>query len=339
MTLPDRILLAHGAGGRKTRELIEELLLPSLSNEFLATLSDAAVMPRLPEGRPALTTDGFVVDPPLFPGGDLGYLSVCGTVNDLSVAGAEPLWLTWSLILEEGLETSLLRTCLEGAVRAAREAGVRIVAGDTKVVPRGKGDRLFITTAGLGVVPPGRELGDHRVLPGDVILATGPLGDHGATIMASRHGMSGAALRSDCAPLNGLLSALLASGAEVHSLHDPTRGGALVTCHEVCARTGLRMVLEEAHLPVRPEVAALCELLGLAPVAMPCEGRALIWLKESDAPRAIEALRSHPLGRGACAIGRAEVPRKDRSPVAMRTPTGEERPLDLRAGADLPRIC
>ncbi len=339
MNPPERILLAHGSGGRMTRRLVQDLFLPALQNPYLSPLSDAALLPELPPGRPALTTDAFVVDPPVFPGGDLGYLSVCGTVNDLAVAGARPLWLTWALILEEGAEGSFLRTCVEGAARAAREAGVALVAGDTKVVPRGKGDRLYAVTAGLGHLPPGRDAGDHRIRPGDAILATGPLGDHGATILACRHKMAGEGLRSDCAPLSLLMEGLWSGGLELHAAHDPTRGGVLVTCHEVASRSGLRLVLDETALPVRSETRAVCDLLGLSPLSLPCEGRALLWVAEEDADRALDRLRAHPSGAGAVRIGVVEAARPGASPVALTTLSGEVRPLDLLSGTDLPRIC
>jgi hydrogenase expression/formation protein HypE len=335
----DGILLGHGSGGRLTRDLVRDEFLPRLDNPFLATLSDAAVLEELPAGRPALTTDAFVVDPPVFPGGDLGYLSVCGTVNDLAVAGARPLWLTWALILEEGLDAELLRTVADGAARAAEEAGVKLVAGDTKVVPRGKGDRVFAVTAGLGVVPPGRELGDAHVRPGDAVVATGTLGDHGATVLACRHALDPGALVSDCAPLAALVEAALASGADVHSVHDPTRGGAATTCCEVAARAGVRIVLEERELPVRREAAAACELLGLDPLYLACEGRALVWVAGGDAERLLDALHAHPLGEGARRVGTVEPARRGGAPVVLRTEIGGERPLDLLSGADLPRIC
>jgi hydrogenase expression/formation protein HypE len=337
--LPERVLLAHGAGGRLTRELISRTFLPALANPFLATLSDAAVLPALPPGRPALTTDAFVVDPPLFPGGDLGYLSVCGTVNDLAMAGARPLWLTWALILEEGAEGALIRACLEGTARAAAEAAVAVVAGDTKVVPRGKGDGIYAVTAGLGVVPPGRDLGDHRVEVGDAILVSGPVGDHGATIMACRHSLASATLRSDCAPVAGLSEALLASGVEVRSLHDPTRGGVIAVCHETAERSGRRLVLDEAAVPVRPEVQAVCGLLGLDPLGLPCEGRFLAWVAGGDADRALAALRAHPQGREAAVIGRVEARAAGQVPVVLATRVGGSRPLDLLSGSELPRIC
>lgn len=339
MKRDDTILLAHGSGGRMTQALVRERFLPALGNPILATLSDAAILPPLPEGRPAFTTDAFVVDPPVFPGGDLGYLSVCGTVNDLSVAGARPLWLSWALILEEGLDGGLLQTCVDGAARAAAEAGVTVVAGDTKVVPAGKGDRIFAVTAGIGVVPPGRDLGDSRIVPGDVVIASGPLGDHGATVMACRHALQGARLRSDCAPLAGLAAALLGSGAAVRAMHDPTRGGLATTCHEVAGRAGVRIVLEEERVPVRPEVSAVCDLLGLDPFYVACEGRFLAWVAAGDADHALAALRAHPQGREAAVVGTVEAAREGAPPVVVRTTVGSLRPLDLLSGTDLPRIC
>jgi hydrogenase expression/formation protein HypE len=335
----DRILLGHGAGGRLSHELVTETILPAFDNPFLATLSDSAVLEALPPGRPALTTDGFVVDPPVFPGGDLGYLSVCGTVNDLSVAGAKPLWLTLALILEEGLERELLDTFVQGAARAAREAGVLLVAGDTKVVPRGKGDRAYAVTTGLGIVPPGREVSDRKLRPGDVVLASGTLGDHGATILASRHELSAPELRSDCAPLASLVATLFDAGIDVHSMHDPTRGGVATTCYEAAVRSGVRMVLDEELLPVRGDVRAVCDLLGLEPLYLACEGRALVWVAPEDEARALAALRSHPLGRGATRIGTVLERTDGRSPLLLRTNLGIDRPLDMLSGLDLPRIC
>jgi hydrogenase expression/formation protein HypE len=335
----DRILLAHGGGGRLTHELVKSAFLPSLNNPSLDLLSDAALLPELPPGRPALTTDAFVVDPPVFPGGDLGYLSVCGTVNDLAVSGARPLWLTWALILEEGLEMGMLETFVAGAARAAAEANIEIVAGDTKVVPKGKGDKAYATTAGLGVVPPGLDLGDHRVSPGDALIVSGPIAEHGATVVACRHQIAGENLRSDCAPLGSLIAALLESGAEVHSMHDPTRGGVATTCNEVCSRRPLRMVLEEDSVPVSPQVSAVCQVLGLDPLYVACEGRVLAWVAELDAEKALKALQAHPQGSHAALIGRVEERTPGLPPVTIRTRFGVERPLDYLAGTDVPRIC
>jgi hydrogenase expression/formation protein HypE len=336
---PDRLLLAHGSGGRLTHELVTGTFLPALQNPFLESLSDAAILPELPPGRPALTTDGFVVDPPVFPGGDLGYLSVCGTVNDLAVAGARPLWLTWGLILEEGADGDLITTCAEGTARAASEAGVQIVAGDTKVVPRGKGDRIYAVTAGLGVVPPGREVSDRRIEEGDVVIASGPLGDHGATIMAARHGLGADELRSDAAPLSGLIESIFDAGIDVHTMHDPTRGGVLTVCNEVAERSGRRIVLTETAIPVRPQVRAVCEVLGLQILGLACEGRVLAWVPADQAARALEAFRRHPQGRDAAVFARVEGSVDNQVPVVMETEVGSTRPLDMLSGTDLPRIC
>ncbi len=336
---PETLLLAHGSGGRLTHDLVEGTFLPALDNPFLQPLSDSAILPELPAGRPALTTDGFVVDPPVFPGGDLGYLSVCGTVNDLTVAGARPCWLTWALILEEGADGELIQRCAEGAARAADEAGVQIVAGDTKVVPRGKGDRIYAVTAGLGVVPPAREVTDSRIAVGDVVIASGPLGDHGATIMAARHSLDAAGLTSDCAPLNGLVESLFDAGIDVHSMHDPTRGGALTVCNEVAERSSTRIVLTETAVPVRPQVRAVCELLGLEVLWLACEGRVLTWVAADQADAAIDAFRSHPAGRDAAVFARVEERREGAAPVVMETEVGSTRPLDMLSGSDLPRIC
>jgi hydrogenase expression/formation protein HypE len=337
--VPDRVLLAHGGGGHLTRRLVEELFLPALHNEHLATLTDSAVLPELPPGRPALTTDAFVVDPPIFAGGDLGGLSICGTVNDLAMSGARPMWLTWALILEEGADGELLETCVRGAASAAEEAGVMVVAGDTKVVPRGKGDGLFAVTAGFGVVPPDRDLSDVHIAPRDAVLVSGPIGDHGATVLAHRHDLLSTGLRSDCAPLGGLIDQLLESGAKVKALHDPTRGGVVTVCHEVAGRSGAKVVIDETAVPVRREVTGVCDLLGLDPLALACEGRVLAWVAAEDADRALRALRSHPLGTDAAIIGRMEEADAGSPPVVMKTRIGGERPLDLLSGLDLPRIC
>lgn len=335
----DRVLLGHGAGGRLTGELVRDVFLPALKNPELERLSDSAVLPELPPGRPALTTDAFVVDPLIFPGGDLGYLSVCGTVNDLAVAGAVPRSLTWALILEEGLSSETLHVLTDGAARAAAEAGISIVAGDTKVVPRGKGGGAYAVTAGLGVVPPGRESGDQLVRPGDVVVVSGPVGDHGATVMAARHDLTGDTLRSDCVPVASLIAAVFESGVTPHAMHDPTRGGLATTLNEVAARAGVRVELEESALPIRPPVTAVCDLLGLDPLYLACEGRVVFVVSEQDEPQLRAVLADHEHGQGAATIGRVRPPREHGVPVLMRTKVGGTRPLDLLSGMDLPRIC
>ncbi|BCW93882.1 MAG: hydrogenase expression/formation protein HypE [Thermoanaerobaculum sp.] len=331
-----KIVLAHGGGGRLTRELVKSLFLPPLANDCLNELADAAVLPPV-SGHLAFTTDAFVVDPPIFPGGDLGYLSVCGTVNDLAMVGARPLALSWALILEEGAEEGFLRTVVEGAARACREVGVSIVAGDTKVVPRGKGDRAFVTTAGVGAVQ-SVPLSDRLVVPGDEVLVSGPVGDHGATVLAARHGLGGE-LASDVAPLWPLVERLLASGVEVHALHDPTRGGVATVCYEVAERTGLRVELEETAIPVRPAVKAVMEVLGLDPLYVACEGRFLAFVAAGESEKALSVLREHPLGQQAQLVGAVRQRQPGEAPVVLRTAFGTLRPLDLLSGAELPRIC
>ena len=335
----DRILMGHGAGGRMTAELVRELFLEHIGNEYLEPLDDAAVLPPLPPGRPALTTDAFVVSPALFPGGNLGHLAVTGTVNDLSMSGARPLWITWGVILEEGVEAALVETCVRGAAEAAETAGVRLVAGDTKVVPRGAGDGIYAVTAGLGIVPPGRELGDTRLRPGDAIVLTGTLGDHGAAIMAARHGLGAGELLSDCAPLAAMIEALWEGGVHPRSMHDPTRGGLATVAVEVAVRSGLRMELDEPAIPVRRETRAVCEILGLDPLYLACEGRAVLWIAPDELEPCLDLLRQHPLGKEAAVIGQVGDAFGAGSPVVLRTRSGGLRPLDMLSGAGLPRIC
>lgn len=340
MSRDAKILLAHGNGGRLTGELVRELFLPALSNPALSGLSDAAVLDGLGDARPALTTDAFIIDPPVFPGGDIGYLSICGTVNDLAVAGARPRWLTWALIVEEGTDRELLSAITAGAARAAEEAGVEVVAGDTKVVPRGKGDGVFAITSGLGLVPAGREVGDHLVRSGDIVIASGPLGDHGAAVLARRHGLEQGELVSDCGPVNALTEALLEAGVQVRAMHDPTRGGVATVCHEVATRAGVRIVLEQAALPIRPQVRGIMEILGIDPLYLACEGRCLAWVAPEDAGRALEIWRELPRGHEAARIGRVEPQERDGGvPLVLETEFKTPRPLDLLSGADLPRIC
>lgn len=339
MKIPERILLAHGAGGRLSHELIEGLFVPAFANPELEDLDDAAILPELPPGRVAITTDGHVVDPPIYPGGDLGSLSVNGTVNDLVMVGAEPLYLSWALIMEEGLAGERLQQFVESARKAALEAGVSVVAGDTKTVPRGKGDGVYAVSAGIGVVPPGRRVNDRRIEAGDVILLTGTAADHGATIMALRHGLEGPGLCSDCAALNGLMAPLWKAGLDIHAMHDPTRGGIATTSNEAASRCGSRFLLEAPAIPIAPGVHAVCEILGLDEVYLASEGRALIWLPREQAERALEILHAQPLGKQAARIGEVFPMEAGHAPVELRTLSGSLRPLDLLSGMDLPRIC
>ncbi len=334
-----QILLAHGAGGRLTGDLVRKAFVPKFGSSVLNKLGDSAILPELPAGRPAFSTDGFVVEPNIFPGGDLGEISVCGTVNDLAVAGATPMWLSWALILEEGLAADKLNTFVQSAKQAADFANVQIVCGDTKVVPRGKGDEAYVVTAGIGVVPPERDLGDENMRPGDVVVASGPLGDHGATILACRHDLAGGELKSDCGPVNRLTQAVFDEGIDVRVMHDPTRGGAATTCNEAASASGHRIILEADQIPVRTATKGVCELLGMDPLYLACEGRVLAWVPEAQADRLVAAWRQFPEGEGAAVIGSVHERGPGQVPVTLRTGFGVERPLDLLSGTDLPRIC
>jgi hydrogenase expression/formation protein HypE len=335
----ERILLGHGSGGRLSAELIEKLILPALDNPALRALDDQAVL-SLGEGAPriALTTDSYVVSPIFFPGGDIGTLAVNGTINDLAVGGARPLALSLALILEEGLPIADLERVIASVKTAAARAGVPVVTGDTKVVGRGSGDQLFINTSGVGLVPAGITLGSARVQPGDAIVLSGPIAEHGIAILALRHGLSlGGDLSSDTAPLYELVRALLSASPGVHAMRDPTRGGVAATLVEIASRRRLGIEIEEARVPVREVVRGAAELLGLDPLLVANEGKLVAFLPEEQADRALEALRAHPLGLDAARIGRVVAEHPGR--VVARTAVGGERLIDLPYAEPLPRIC
>jgi len=331
----EKVSLAHGSGGLATARLVREVFVETFADPELDRLEDQARIV-LPEGQPVFTTDAFVVDPVFFPGGDIGRLAVCGTVNDLAVGGARPLYLGCAFILEEGLALADLRRIAESMKRAADEAGVRLVTGDTKVVPRGAADRVFITTSGVGVVPPGLDLGAHRLRPGDRILVSGPLGDHGAAVVDAR-GELGLEhdIVSDCQPLADLVEALV-SQVPVHALRDPTRGGLAAVLNEWAQASGLDLTVEEAAVPVRNAVRGLCELLGLDPLYLACEGRVVAAVPSAAADAALALLRRHPRGREAARIGEVN---GAGGTVILETPIGGRRLLDLPVGEPLPRIC
>lgn len=330
--MDDIITLDYGSGGKKTAALIDEIIVPALGNAALNSLGDGAVL----EGGLAFSTDSFVVSPLFFPGGDIGKLSVCGTVNDLAMCGAEPKYLSLALIIEEGLPAEDLRRVVASIKSAAEAAGVQIVTGDTKVVERGRGDGLYINTAGIGLVKyPG--LGPDKMRPGDAVLLSGTAGDHGAAVMLARDGLMEGEIRSDCAALNGLAFALLGSGAQVRVLRDPTRGGVATTLCEFAESAKLGIELDEAAIPVRRDVSAACALLGLDPLYCANEGKMLAVVAPEDAQAALAALRSRPEGENAAIIGRVTVERPGR--VALRTAAGGARLLQKLAGAQLPRIC
>jgi len=342
----ERIVMGHGSGGRLTQQLIESIFYPLLDNPVLAVGDDSAlpgpdsgqVAEQLGEGRLALTTDAHMVSPLEFPGGDIGRLAVCGTVNDLAVVGARPLWITAAFMLEEGLETALLTRIVASMRKAADEAGVIVVAGDTKVAERGKVDGLYITTAGAGWVPGGRQASGRHALPGDAVLLSGTLGDHGIAVLAARGELAFETdLTSDVASLHTLVETLYASGAEVHAMRDPTRGGLAAALNEIACQSGVRIVLEEDTLPVRPEVEGACEMLGFDALEVANEGKLVALVPADQAERALEALRGHPLGSEAALIGRVEA--ADRPEVHLHTAIGGTRIVERPAGELLPRIC
>lgn len=338
MTAPDRVLLGHGSGGRLTAELIARLFVPAFDNPALAALEDQATLPMPAGGRLAVTTDAFVVRPLFFPGGDIGALAVHGTVNDLAVGGAVPLYLTAAFILEEGLPLDDLRRIVASMRRACAEAGVKLVAGDTKVVDRGKGDGVFITTTGVGVVPAGRSLSIAAARPGDRVLVSGALGDHGVAILSVREGIEfETALHSDTAPLAGLTEAMLAACPSVRCMRDPTRGGLSAALNELAAASRVGVELDEAALPLRPEVRGACELLGLDPLYVASEGKLLAVAPPGDAEALLAAMRRHPLGRDAALVG--TVVEGHPGVVTLRSVVGGERVVALLAGEQLPRIC
>ena len=333
-----RVDLTHGSGGRAMAQLIGEIFRDSFDNDLLAQGNDQAVFDP-PPGRLAMTTDGYVVSPLFFPGGDIGSLAVHGTVNDLAMAGAKPLHLSASFILEEGFPLADLHRIAQSMGAAAREAGVKIVTGDTKVVERGKADGVFISTTGIGAVPDGLHLSGDRTRPGDAILVSGSIGDHGVAIMSCRENLSfGTEILSDSAALHGLVAAMVArAGAGLRLMRDPTRGGVAATLNEIAQQSGVGMLLSEAAIPVRPQVAAACELLGLDPLNVANEGRLIAIAAPEAAPALLEAMRAHPLGVDAALIGEV-VEDADRF-VQMTTGFGGGRIVDWLAGEQLPRIC
>ena len=332
----DRVTIAHGGGGTRMQELLRETIFPLLGEEILLDAEDAACLD-LPPGRVALTTDSFVVKPLFFPGVDIGKLSVCGTVNDLAMVGAKPLYLTLGLILEEGLEFETLEKVLGSIAAWARAAGVSVVAGYTKVVERGMADGMYVNTAGVGVIPAGRSITIAGAEPGDVLIVNGFVGDHGIAVLKNREGFNFELdLESDCAPLSGLMEEMLGAGT-VHALRDPTRGGLAAALKEMATASGLAFELVEEDIPVREGVRAICEMLGLEPLFVANEGKLLAAVPEADAAGVIEAMRRDPLGREARTVGHVVEGKKGR--VRLRTPLGSERLLRMPSGEQLPRIC
>jgi len=334
----DTVQLAHGAGGRMMSELIDRIFIPCFSNEILSRMEDQAALPLPSEGRLVFTTDSFVVHPLSFPGGDIGDLAVNGTVNDLAMSGAKALYLSAGFIIEEGLPIADLHAIALSMRRAADLAGVQIVTGDTKVVGRGHGDKVFINTSGIGILPPSLNLSVSSIRPGDRIILSGTLADHGMAIMVKREGLSfNSDIRSDSAALNGLVENMIACGAEIHAMRDPTRGGMAASLNEFADRSRVGIKVDQSAVPVREDVRAACEVLGIDPFMVANEGKLLAAVAPDSAELLLHTMRQHPLGREAAIV--AEVVDSHPGIVTLKTALGVERILEMPLGEQLPRIC
>jgi hydrogenase expression/formation protein HypE len=334
--MADRILLAHGSGGQLMHDLIKKSFVSTLSNPILEKLDDSAVFDL--SGRLAFTTDSYVVSPIFFPGGDIGKLAVCGTVNDLSMTGAVPLYLSLSFIIEEGLLLADLTKIVNSIGEAAAEAGVKIVTGDTKVVDKGSADKLFINTSGVGIVPQGVDISGANARPGDKVIVSGTLGDHGMAVLSQREGIRfQMPVPSDCAPLNKMVAEMLATGAEIHCLRDPTRGGLATTLNEFAQQSRVGIRLDELSIPVNPAVLGACELLGFDPLYVANEGKLVAVVAPDDADRVMAAMRQNKYGQKAVVIG--EVVGEHPGRVVLKTRLGASRIVDVLVGELLPRIC
>jgi hydrogenase expression/formation protein HypE len=332
-----RVDMSHGGGGRAMAQLIDELFARAFDNDWLRQGNDGACLPSAP-GRMVIATDSHVVSPLFFPGGDIGCLAVHGTLNDVAMLGAAPLWLAAGFILEEGFPLADLQRIVQSMAAASREAGVPVVTGDTKVVERGKGDGVFITTTGVGIVPDGIDIGGNRARPGDAILVSGTLGDHGVAIMSVRENLSFATtIRSDTAALHGLVAAMIAAVPGIRCLRDPTRGGLATTLNEIATQSGCGMIIRERDLPIRSEVSAACEFLGLDPLYVANEGKLVAIAPAAEAAPLLAAMRAHPRGRDAALVG--EVVEDPHRFVQMDTSFGGRRNVDWLTGEQLPRIC
>jgi hydrogenase expression/formation protein HypE len=333
----DVIRLAHGSGGEASKKLIDEIVGTYLKNDIIINLDDSAVI-QVDKGRVAFTTDSYVVTPVFFPGGDIGSLAVNGTVNDLSMVGATPAAITLGLILEEGLALRDLHRILGSVRDSAQEAGVVVAGGDTKVVDRGSADGIFINTSGIGIIPEGVEISSANARPGDVIVVSGPVGDHGIAVLSKREGIAFKTdLLSDTAPLNGLVTDMLSASGSIHAMRDPTRGGLATTLNEIAEKSAVGVLIDEATVPVRAEVSQACEMLGFDPFYVANEGRLVAFVPSADADAVLGAMRRHPYGRDAAIIGKAL--ETDPGTVILNTAVGGQRILSQLSGELLPRIC
>ncbi|SDQ12059.1 hydrogenase expression/formation protein HypE [Pseudovibrio sp. Tun.PSC04-5.I4] len=332
-----RVDMTHGAGGRASAQLIDEIFMRHLDNEWLRQGNDQALF-SVPAGRMVMSVDGHVISPLFFPGGDIGSLSVHGTINDVAMSGAKPLYLSVAVILEEGFPLEQLDRIVQSMGAAARDAGVNIVTGDTKVVEKGKGDGIFITTTGVGLIPDGVCLSGNKVEPGDVILTSGSLGDHGVAIMSSRENLQfETTIQSDSAALHGLVETMIGQCPQIRCLRDPTRGGLAATLNEIAHQSSVGMRLKENAIPVKEQVKAACELLGLDPLNVANEGKLVAFCKPDQAHDLLSVMKAHPLGSDAAIIGEAVV--DDRHLVTMQTDFGGTRIVEWLSGDQLPRIC
>ena len=334
--MEDKILLAHGSGGKLSHDLVEKNFVPLFKNPLLDKLDDAAVFEL--SGQLAFTTDSYVVSPIFFPGGDIGRLAVCGTVNDLAMSGATPLYLSISLVIEEGFSLADLKKVMTSAGRAAEEAAVKIITGDTKVVNRGNADKLFVNTTGIGLVPSGVDISGSKASPGDKVILSGAIGDHGIAVMSQREGMRfSVPIKSDCAPLHKLVAEILEASNHIHCLRDPTRGGLASTLNELAEQSRVGIRIEEDSIPVRDEVRAACELLGFDPLYVANEGKLVAVVPETDAEKVLAKMRQNQYGARSVIIG--EVIAEHPGRVVMATRFGASRIIDMLVGELLPRIC
>jgi hydrogenase expression/formation protein HypE len=333
----DKILLDHGSGGKISHRMTRDMLLPVFNNAILSRLDDGAIF-ELQGVRMAFSTDSYTVDPIFFPGGNIGELAVYGTVNDLAMCGASPLYLSAALIIEEGFPVEQLQTIIAAMGKAAETAGVTVVTGDTKVVPKGMVDKIFINTSGIGVIPDGVDVASHRARPGDRVILSGSIADHGVSVMARREGLSfETSVQSDTAPLNGMVRAMFAAGSGIHVLRDPTRGGLGTALNEIAEASTVGVGIREDRIPVKPEVASLCELLGFDPLYLANEGKLIAFVAPDDVESVLQAVRADRWGRDAAVIG--EVVADHPGKVFMDTRIGGTRIVDMLAGEQLPRIC
>lgn len=339
----ERIVLGHGSGGRMSYDLISKIFLPSFDNPILRTGDDAGSITIFNQGsaissKLAISTDSHVVMPLFFPGGDIGRLAVCGTVNDVSMLGATPFWLTVGFVLEEGLEVDILRKVIESMRLAAVEANVQIIAGDTKVVQNGKADGLYINTTGIGIIPGGVNISGSRAQPGDVVIVSGTMGDHGIAVLAARGELNfESQIKSDVAPLNGLVATMLDATKEIHVLRDPTRGGLATSLNEIALQSQVGIMIYEEAIPVKLAVEAACEMLGFDALYVANEGKLIAIVEKNDADRVLAAMKKHPLGTDAAIIG--TVTEKLEAHVMLKTAFGTTRMIDMMSGEMLPRIC